>query len=296
MSSHYRGIQINLLDDSELARSIYKRTKTKEILDNIFTTLSVIEKHYFGLYYLSAESGKRMWLKDDKSIWSQIVKTLEPPYLLYFGVRFYPHDPLMLQEDITLYLVYLQLRREIKAGKVICSEGERADMIAYILQSEGGDFSGKYIHIHRHFFSSLYQSTVKLEDRVLEKYKYLKGTEPAECERRLIEKALPVIFCNQEIYTVRSKSQPGLKRLTLTLGPLGIGLFQGLVRLEIFGWMEIWNVGYVKQTFWFRVMRDGQKSKHTFQFEEKKRCAIRLLKEVSFRNRSYNFAFFRQIF
>ena len=30
-------------------------------------------------------------------------------------------------------------RREVKEGRVICSEGERAEMLAYIFQAEGGN-------------------------------------------------------------------------------------------------------------------------------------------------------------
>ena len=85
-------------------------------------------------------------------------------------------------------------------------------------------------------------------------------------------KALPVTYYNQEVHPVRSDAQPGLKRLTLTLSPIGIGLFQGNDKLDIFGWMEIWNVGYINHTFWFRIIRDGEKSKHKFHFEHNKTC------------------------
>lgn len=87
-----------------------------------------------------------------------------------------------------------------------------------------------------------------------------------------MEKALPVTFYNQDMYNVRSDAQPGLKGLTLTLGPIGIGLYQGTVKLDIFGWMEIWNVGYMNRIFWFRILRDGEKSKHKYHFMKKKLC------------------------
>lgn len=138
MSLQYRGVQIELLDGSELSRSIYKRTTTREILDNVLSTLSLLEKDYFGLYYISVETDERIWLKSHKSVWGQILKSLEPPYQLYFGVQFFPYDPLVLQEDLTLYLIYLQLRKEVKEGRVICSDGVRAEMLAYVLQAEGG--------------------------------------------------------------------------------------------------------------------------------------------------------------
>lgn len=89
---------------------------------------------------------------------------------------------------------------------------------------------------------------------------------------KFMGKALPVSYYNQEVHPVRSDAQPGLKRLTFTLGPVGIGLFQGNEKLDIFSWMEIWNVGYINHTFWFRIIRDGEKSKHKFHFENNKTC------------------------
>ena len=138
MSLNYKGVQIELLDGSDLARSIFKRTKTKELLENIFQLINIIEKDYFGLYYTNLQTDDRVWLKNNDSVWTQIVKILDPPYQLFFGVKYFPYDPLLLQEDITLYMMYLQLRREVKDGRVICSERERAEMLAYILQAEGG--------------------------------------------------------------------------------------------------------------------------------------------------------------
>lgn len=98
------------------------------------------------------------------------------------------------------------------------------------------------------------------------------GMDPPTCEMKLMEKALTVTYYGQEIYHVRSDAQPGLKKLTMTLGPVGIGLYQNTVKLDIFNWMEIWNVGYINSIFWFRVMRDGEKSKHKFHFNNNKTC------------------------
>ena len=135
---NYKVVQIELLDDSDVSRNIFKKTKTEEILESVFRMVDVIEKEYFGLYFKNLQTDERIWLKPSQPVWSQIVKRIEPPYQLYFGVKYFPFDPLMLQEDITLYMMYLQLRRDIKDGRCICSEHERAEMLAHILQAEAG--------------------------------------------------------------------------------------------------------------------------------------------------------------
>ena len=139
MALNYKAVQIELLDGSDLARSIYKKTKTKEILENVFLMLNLLEKEYFGLYYSKLYNDERVWLDNSRTVWSQIVKIMDPPYQLYFGVKYYPYDPLLLQEDITLYMMYLQLRREVVDGRLLCSVVERGELLAYICQAEGGN-------------------------------------------------------------------------------------------------------------------------------------------------------------
>ena len=138
MTLHYKGVQIELLDGSDLSRSIYKNTKTKDILDNVFQILNLIERDYFAIYFINPQTDERVWLKSNKSVWTQIVRILEPPYQLYFGVKFFPFEPMLLQEDLTIYMIYLQIRKEVKESRMICSENERADILALILQAEGG--------------------------------------------------------------------------------------------------------------------------------------------------------------
>lgn len=144
---NYKVVQIELLDDSDVSRNIFKKTKTSEILDSVFQMVDIIEKEYFGLYFKNLQTDERIWLKASQPVWSQIVKLIEPPYQLYLGVKYFPFDPLMLQEDITLYMMYLQLRRDIKDGRCICSEHERAEMLAYILQAEAGKQTIWFINI-----------------------------------------------------------------------------------------------------------------------------------------------------
>ena len=134
----YKELQIELLDGSDLAKSIFKNTKTIKILESIFEILNIIEKDYFGIYLFDLNTDKKIWLKNNASVWAQIVKVIDPPYQLYFGVRYYPSDLILIEEDITLYMIYLHLRKEVKNGRVICSEEERSKMLAYILQAEGG--------------------------------------------------------------------------------------------------------------------------------------------------------------
>ena len=125
-----------MLDGTDLARSIYSKTKAKELVDNILQMLNIVEKDYFGLYYMERER-ERYWLKLNERVWPQI-KHLDPPYQLYFGMQYYPYDPTLLKEEVTTYQVYLQLRKDVIEGRIVASDSDRAEMCAYILQAEKG--------------------------------------------------------------------------------------------------------------------------------------------------------------
>ena len=87
-----------------------------------------------------------------------------------------------------------------------------------------------------------------------------------------MELALQTTYYNQEIFPVRSDAQPNLRELLFTLGPLGIGIYQNETKLDIFSWMEIWNIGWINKTLWFRIVRDNEKSKHKYHFDDLKTC------------------------
>lgn len=57
------------------------------------------------------------------------------PILFSFRVKFYPPDPLRLNEEIARYQIYQQLKRDLLHGRLYCSPGEAALLAACILHS-----------------------------------------------------------------------------------------------------------------------------------------------------------------
>lgn len=56
------------------------------------------------------------------------------PILFCFRVKFYPGDPVRLQEEVTRYQLFLQLRRDLLHGRLYCSQSDAAMLAAYIVQ------------------------------------------------------------------------------------------------------------------------------------------------------------------
>ncbi|KAJ8299855.1 hypothetical protein KUTeg_022602 [Tegillarca granosa] len=123
--------KILFLDDTEIVFSCKGSSKGAILLDKVYLHLNIVEKDYFGLRYLD---------QLDQTHW---LDTCAIPYILYFGVKFYPADPCKLKEEITRYQFYLQVKRDILHGRLPLTFDEAAELFAYGLQSELGDFDPK---------------------------------------------------------------------------------------------------------------------------------------------------------
>lgn len=63
-----------------------------------------------------------------------------PEPVFNFEIKFYPPEPNVLQEEITRYLLTLQLRHDIMDGKLPCTFVTHALLGSYTVQAELGDF------------------------------------------------------------------------------------------------------------------------------------------------------------
>lgn len=91
-------------------------------------------------------------------------------------------------------------------------------------------------------------------------------------EANLIERSLVATQYGVEPYPVRSEAHSSLRNLSMALGPTGITIYQERNRLEIFKWNEIWNAGYVEKTFWIRIFREGENSRHKHTLSSSRLC------------------------
>ena len=83
----------------------------------------------------------KFWLDHEKKIKTQlkgIIDTNEPVF--NFEVKFYPPEPKFLQEEITRYLLTLQLRHDIMDGKLPCTFVTHALLGSFTVQAELGDY------------------------------------------------------------------------------------------------------------------------------------------------------------
>ena len=140
LSKNKLRCRVSLLDDDVKVFDVDKLAAGQELFDLVCKFLELIEKDYFSLTFRDANNMK-FWLDHEKKIKTQlkgIVADLEPSF--NFEVKFYPPEPNLLQEDITRYLLTLQLRHDIMDGKLPCSFVTHALLGSYTVQAELGDY------------------------------------------------------------------------------------------------------------------------------------------------------------
>ncbi|TPP62050.1 hypothetical protein FGIG_09272 [Fasciola gigantica] len=97
----------------------------------------LVECDYFGLRYTDKHE-QRQWLDLDRSVYKQMKGCRN--FNLSFRVKHYPADPVSdLKQDLTRYLLYLQIRRDLAQGRLLCPPNMVGRIGALVAQAELGD-------------------------------------------------------------------------------------------------------------------------------------------------------------
>lgn len=96
--------------------------------------------------------------------------------IFHFEVKYYPPEPTVLQEEITRYLLTLQLRHDIMDGKLPCTFVTHALLGAFTVQAELGDYdennSGGFSYLEGFCFAP--NQTPELLEAIAEYHKNAK--------------------------------------------------------------------------------------------------------------------------
>ena len=148
-------LRVVLLDNTEMTICISKKKKGHHLLQQVFNHLNLIETEYFGLRYMDI-TNQTYWLDEEKSMAGQILKKTNTN-TLYLGVKYYALDPGKLREEITRYQFFLQIKRDMLQGRIPVSMETAAQLGAFAVQSELGDYDPKrhllgYVSGNSHLF------------------------------------------------------------------------------------------------------------------------------------------------
>ena len=123
MNSKEMSYKVHLLDETEVILLSSPSRRGRDLLDQVFSHLNLVEIEYFGLRFHDAEENLLLWLEEEKPLYKQLKlnsassSSSSSSINLFFAVRFYVSDPAKLAEEVTRYQFYRQLRRDASQGR-----------------------------------------------------------------------------------------------------------------------------------------------------------------------------------
>nr|XP_039251671.1 tyrosine-protein phosphatase non-receptor type 14-like [Styela clava] len=141
-------VRVQLLDNTIMECTLTVENTGNDCLHAVANKLDLKEVQYFGLKYCNKQMAVR-WVELDKPLKKQVDKNAHDP-TLYFGVMYYVANLELLQQEITRYLFYLQLKNNVIDGCLPRSPQEAIELASYMLQAEFGDYNPE-VHTVQYF-------------------------------------------------------------------------------------------------------------------------------------------------
>ncbi|VDI68836.1 tyrosine-protein phosphatase non-receptor type 4 [Mytilus galloprovincialis] len=270
---------VHFLDDSQEVFEVDKRAKAQHLLDKVFGHLELVEKDYFGLQFIDiapptegaphghvqVTSYAMRWLDPLKTIKKQC---RGPPFEFFFRVKFYVSDPSKLAEEYTRYHFFLQVKRDILEGRLMCPQNTAILLASYAVQSELGDFNPDE---HRDNYLADYRfipnQTPEFEKQVSDLHKQHRGQNPADAEYNYLDKAKRLEMYGVDLHNARSMMIGDVETgqfnvdqssVDIQLGVTSVGLvvFQNNVKINTFPWAKIVKISFKRKQFFIQLRRE----------------------------------------
>ncbi|XP_039189387.1 tyrosine-protein phosphatase non-receptor type 21 isoform X4 [Crotalus tigris] len=130
--------RIHLLNNEFVEFTLSVESTGQESLEAVAQRLELREITYFSLWYFNKQNQRR-WIDLDKPLKKQLDKyALEPT--VFFGVVFYVPSVSQLQQEITRYQYYLQLKKDILEGNIPCTFEQAIHLAGFAVQADFGDY------------------------------------------------------------------------------------------------------------------------------------------------------------
>ncbi|KAK1171432.1 tyrosine-protein phosphatase non-receptor type 14-like [Acipenser oxyrinchus oxyrinchus] len=200
--------RIRLLDSNVIECTLSVESTGQECLEAVAQRLELRETHYFGLWFHSKTQLQR-WVELEKALKKQLDKFGNEP-LLFFGVMFYVPNVSRLEQEVTRYQYYLQVKKEILDGRLRFSVEQGIRLAGLAVQADFGDYnqfeSQDFLREYVLFPVKWTQDEDVLEDltqKVAREHKSHCGMPPAEAELLYIKEVEQLEGFGQESFSAK---------------------------------------------------------------------------------------------
>ncbi|KAM4690805.1 tyrosine-protein phosphatase non-receptor type 21 [Rhinophrynus dorsalis] len=258
--------RIQLLNNEFVEFTLSVESSGQECLEAVAQRLELREVTYFSLWYYNKQNIQR-WVDLEKPLKKQLDKyALEPT--VYFGVVYYVPSVTQLQQEITRYQYYLQLKKDILEGKIPCTLEQAVQLAGLAVQADFGDYdqyeSQDFLQRYALFPVGWIQDEKILEDatqNVALLHQKLRGLSPPDAELLYMQEIEKLENYGEESYPAKDS-----QGTDLSIGACLNGIFvkhkNGRPPV-VFRWLDIANMSHNKSFFTLELANKEE----TIQFQ-----------------------------
>ncbi|XP_012220363.1 tyrosine-protein phosphatase non-receptor type 14 isoform X2 [Linepithema humile] len=274
VSKNQYVICVELLDTTSIECTLSIDSVGQECLNNVTQRLGLGQPEFFGLRYLCCHGTASLrWVDMDKPLKRQLEKDAKN-FTLYLRVMYYVTDVQLIQDDMTRYHYYLQLKSDIFEDKIHCNSRQACLLASYSMQAEFGNYSSEkhtteYLQQCTFFPNDVIKTDPGGQDSLLHtaicQYKSLVNVTQATAEELYISIATQLEGYGNETFTAKDNSN---NKVILGISVNGIMMvYPNTQATQFYRWRDISNVINHKKTFRIECQLEGEEAKQ-FLFSE----------------------------
>ncbi|EFX79334.1 hypothetical protein DAPPUDRAFT_304861 [Daphnia pulex] len=275
-------ICVELLDNSIVECTLSADSLGYDCLDNVCQRLGLNQPEFFGLRYVSQKSYPRVrWVELDRPLKKQLDKHAQEAYL-YLRIMYYVNDVSLLEDEMTRYHYFLQLKSDVMEGRLRCSYNEAVVLAGYRLQAEFGDhdperhtlqYLKEFVLVPKHLVTNESQLDAVTEAVAAQHSKLLGFPQPvAECW--YIVEAQHLDGYGQERFL--AKEEPAGEALVATSLQGILVMRNNTERVVFYRWDDITNLLNQKRMFGIECQRSEENVNFYFDDPEAARYVWKL--------------------
>uniref|UniRef100_A0A8C4DZK5 protein-tyrosine-phosphatase n=1 Tax=Dicentrarchus labrax TaxID=13489 RepID=A0A8C4DZK5_DICLA len=178
--------------------------------------------------------------------------SLASPFYLNFRVRFFISDPNSLQHEQTRHLYFLQIRSDIREGRLQCPLSAAVVLASYAVQSEMGDHCPSLLPgylLKCHFIPEQDEDFLsKVEDL----HPQHKGLKQSEAELCFLNTARTLELYGVELHAAMDTNH---SPLMVGLASSGVAIFCNMICSSFFPWGNIIKISFKRKRFLIHLKR-----------------------------------------
>uniref|UniRef100_A0A673AT23 protein-tyrosine-phosphatase n=1 Tax=Sphaeramia orbicularis TaxID=375764 RepID=A0A673AT23_9TELE len=243
---------VKVLADDKVVCCVFPFQKQDEgvvLLDQVCDHLGLQERQLFSLQI--RESSTR-WLEPEKPLKKQI-KGLVSPFYLNFRVRFFISDPNSLQYEQTRHLYFLQIRSDIREGRLVHTQAHEVSPCAqFVYNSELGDHCPSRLSGYLSKCHFIPEQDEDFLSKVEDLHPQHKGLKQSEAELCFLNTARTL-----ELYGVERHAAMDTNNAPLMVGlaSSGVAIFCNAVCSSFFPWGNIIKISFKRKRFLIHLKR-----------------------------------------